>query len=77
MINIKIIFFEHDEFGEAQGVFDENDNLIGSWYSNDGEWRHEYFNPVLAKVDVNVAHEVDNHEELLEKFCDANGYQYK
>lgn len=51
MKKIKIVFTE--EIGEVEGVFDENDVLLGAWSCNDACWR-EYFNSFMFKLGIKI-----------------------
>lgn len=40
------------DLGEVEGIFDEHGILIDSWWSNDANWRNEYFSGFLAKLGI-------------------------
>lgn len=62
-------FVYSQDYGEIEGVFDENDNLIHTWDCNDATWRHEYFNPLLEKLGFKVIDSFD--KKLIKKLIKA------
>ena len=42
--------FSGGECGEVDGVFDENENIIGYWFCNDATWRNEYFSGFMKSL---------------------------
>lgn len=48
-------------FGENQFFFDDYGNLLGWWTCNDASWRHEYMNPMMKAlgIDVRTAQDTD------------------
>lgn len=55
-----------DEVGEVQGAFDDDGNLLHIWCTNDGDWRHEYFNPIFTALGYHV-HSGRFEDELFAK----------
>lgn len=56
--NKKMLVYHNDE---SQLYFD-GDVCVGAVSGNDGDWRHEYFNPIVAKFGLVV----EDIEELNE-----------
>lgn len=48
------VCFNEDDYGESDAFLDEEFNIISIVPLNDGNWRHEYFNPVLEHFGVEV-----------------------
>lgn len=48
-----ISMYTHPPFDAYQAVFD-GDELLALWHGNDASWRDEYFNPLLAKLGIEV-----------------------
>ncbi len=72
---MKIVYYMWDgEYGEIEGMFDEQGELIGSWHSNDAHWRQEYFGKFMRNLGVEVK-PVDPHmhDVLLKKLRYACG----
>lgn len=44
------------EYGEAEGFFTENGELLEMWSLNDADWRSEYMDPLLHKLGHTVEH---------------------
>ena len=42
------------ELGEAEGFYNKEQELLHSWDCNDANYRHEYMNPLLLKLGINV-----------------------
>jgi hypothetical protein len=63
---VKVIYIESScgEGGECQGAFDEEGNLLSIWSSNDADWRHEYFDGMMAQLGIEVRH--GRFEQALE-----------
>jgi hypothetical protein len=55
MKKLYIVYFCDDTLGEAQGMFDAEDNLLGAWSDNDANWRNEYLSPFMEKLGFDVA----------------------
>ena len=66
MKTIYIISAEND-FGEAEGVFEENGTFVDMWASNDGDWRHEYFNPFMLALGIKVLNKAPKKLKLEER----------
>ena len=62
-----------DEIGEVT-VFLEDGKLLSVVASNDGTWRDEYFNPVLAKLGVTVERSKLSQSELEALVMDWYGF---
>lgn len=43
-----------EEYGEIEGMFDEDDHLISAWSCNDATWRHEYFEEFMEELGVKI-----------------------
>jgi hypothetical protein len=43
-----------DWFGENQFFFDFHGNLLHWWSCNDANYRHEYMNPLMSKLGVQI-----------------------
>jgi len=65
MKTLFLVYMEDEELGEAEGMFDEEGTLLGTWACNDGDWRPEYFNEFMGKLGYNV--EVSEDEVLIKK----------
>ena len=65
MKTLFLVYMEDEELGEAEGMFDEEGTLLGTWACNDGDWRPEYFNEFMGKLGYNV--EVSEDEALIKK----------
>jgi hypothetical protein len=62
-----------DDHGEVQAMFDEDKNLIDYWWTNDGNWRSEYFNPFMNKLGFDIRHDLtDECERKLEEYLAEN-----
>lgn len=46
----KLFFYYSERHGEFEIVTDEDGNILGGWYSNDANFRVEYFSPFLAQL---------------------------
>lgn len=53
---MKTIYFcdYEGDLGEAQAMFDEDGTILDYWYSNDGNWRGEYFDGFLRQLGIKV-----------------------
>lgn len=53
---MKTIYFSDYEgdLGEAQAMLDEDGTVLDYWYSNDGNWRGEYFDGFLRELGIKV-----------------------
>lgn len=60
--------------GEVSMFLDENFEVIGVVYNNDANWRHEYFNPIFAKIEVDISTSQLLDEVLEEKLNKYLGY---
>ena len=49
-----VYYVQDEEYGEIEGMFDMQGECLGSWYSNDANWRHEYFEDFMANLGVEV-----------------------
>ena len=54
MKTITKVYLSDDDLGEVEGMFDENDEVIGHWHSNDASWRDEYFSGFMKNLGVKV-----------------------
>lgn len=60
-----------DEVGEVQGFF-EDGKLVHSWDCNDGNWRGEYFDPILEELGAEVIYSDD--PKLEKKLVESHSY---
>lgn len=71
MRKMYVCFDVHDDHGEIDAFFDESFTLVGIVHGNDGEWRHEYFNPILKHFDLKVERkepeDIPDYEEKLKQ----------
>lgn len=52
---MKIIYrFSSEKYGEVEGMFNTDGNLLDCWASNDANWRDDYFNGFMKKIGVEV-----------------------
>lgn len=63
MRTIKYVYTE--EYGEIEGMFDENDELLGAWSCNDANWRDEYFSEFMEKLGIKVIY--SSERKLVKK----------
>ena len=60
-----------DDVGEVEGMFDENDKLLGTWCCNDGMWRNEYFNGFLQELGIDIqltpTEKIETFERILKE----------
>jgi hypothetical protein len=62
-----------DDHGEVQAMFDEDKNMLHFWWSNDGNWRSEYFNPFLAALGYDVRYDLTEEcEKKLIAYLEEN-----
>lgn len=61
---IFIVYVADDELGEAEGVFDSRGLLLDAWSTNDGNWRHEYYNPFMKKLGITVERREPTPQDL-------------
>jgi hypothetical protein len=73
MKEITIVYVCDGIVGEAQGVFDKNNKLIGAWSCNDGDWRGEYFNPFMEKLGIKVNDGEEATQNQLQQIKDYFG----
>lgn len=71
---MKIIYFSDYEgdLGEAQAMIDEDGVILDYWWSNDGQWRGEYFDGFLRELGIKVDYSGkfdDVFETRLEADC--------
>lgn len=67
MITIYFVDYCGDE-GEAQAFYNEDNSLLHYWWSNDGNWRSEYFDPLLKALGIKVKSAYRTRPELENKF---------
>lgn len=56
-----------DDFGEYEGMIDENGNVIGFWSMNDATWRNEYFDSFMSTLGITVKVGTAKHKKILQK----------
>lgn len=65
---------EDDDLGEAQGMFLEDGTLLGAWLRDDADWRSEYLDPFMQKLDFKIrAPKKDERTKLLQLMKDHFG----
>lgn len=54
----------------AEGMFDENGNLIDAWSQDDAKWREEYFNGFMKELGIIVKSRIATKKdiELIKKY---------
>lgn len=67
MKKVYLVNMCHDEQGEAQGMFSEEGELLGTWAFNDGNWRTEYFDGFAEKMGFEVLRPNPKQQEKWEK----------
>lgn len=62
-MKMKVVKFYVDEYGEGTIFLNEEEQVIGIVSSNDATWRHEYLDPILVRVGVDVeVHHIPEEE---------------
>jgi hypothetical protein len=65
------VCFNEDDYGETDAFFDEKFNLVSVVSLNDGNWRHEYFNPVMKHFGLEVQNvqpkDIPDYQEKMKK----------
>jgi hypothetical protein len=70
----KVYLLTTSFWGENQGIFDEEFNLIDSWSMNDGHFRPEYMRGLIEYLDGELIDlDEEEHKELLFKLVEAQG----
>lgn len=67
MNKLSVIYFESDNYGCGQ-IFLKGDEVLSVVNDNDADWRHEYFDHILANFGLLVdspSLEEDEVEQLL------------
>lgn len=64
---MKTIYSGYCSYTYSTLFLDGNLNYMGSIHENDGEWRHEYFNPIFGKVGIDIIR-INKLDSLLEDF---------
>jgi hypothetical protein len=61
--------------GEVEGMFDEKENLVATWCSNDATWRQEYFADFMKVIGVEIVEaRGELYKRLGQKLEDHWGY---
>lgn len=73
---LTIIYFFYSEcFGEVEGMFDTNGNMLDCWMCNDATWRNEYFSGFMSKLGYTIKPLPEKfHESALKKIADSFGW---
>ena len=56
-----------DDYGEYEGMIDEDGNILDIWSNNDATWRDEYFNGFMAELGITVKSGTAAHRKILKK----------
>lgn len=63
---------DHEEYGENTIFLNEKKEILSIVSCNDGDWRGEYFNPILSQINVDVLkideEEIENLDEKLKQY---------
>lgn len=53
-ITLVVQYFQSDRYGYGDLYLSESGEVLGLVYENDGDWRHEYFNPIFKRLGVKI-----------------------
>lgn len=45
---------DDDDLGEFEAFFDSAGKYLHGWHANDADYRHEYMDPLMAKLGIEV-----------------------
>jgi len=48
------VMFCYDDDGEYELWLNETNEVIGGYFTDDANWRHEYFNGIFEKLGINI-----------------------
>lgn len=70
---MKTIYFSdyEGELGEAQAMIDEDGIILDYWWSNDGNWRGEYFDGFLRELGYKVDYS-GKYDSVFEERLEAD-----
>lgn len=73
-MGILVYFYQTDEYGEGCMFTNDSGNILGIVDGNDGNWRHEYFNPVFAEAGVSIVDGGGFSEDDEHLYCKLKNY---